>query len=217
MATKTDLTSILQTVDQILADHQPSYKSVLNSIDQILDQYASDGSQDGDEQYDEILLDIDNILAQYSKNDNNYDKIVTDIDSLISQYGDDQDQIENRETNNVEIPMNTDVSTLKKVTRLTDEQAANPDEPVEDPDKQGLIRQVPKAHLVYKRRMDNDTFEELWIYNVTQLTNDTKIRQAILAGTEISLASSQSPDGAKKCVVWSMGNAECIKLTGIPE
>lgn len=217
MATNTDLISILQTVNQILSDHQPSYKSIVNSIDQILSQYQITNSNDN-KQYNQILINIDDILAQYSTNDNGYDKIVSDINDLITQYGDDKDQINNRETDSVDIPMNTDVSTLKKVTRLTDEQAnSDINAEIEDPDKQGLIRQVPKAHLVYKRRMDNDTFEELWIYNVNHLTNDTKIRQAILAGTDISLASNQSSDGTKKCTIWSIGNAECVKLTGIPE
>lgn len=89
------------------------------------------------------------------------------------------------------------------------------DKASEDPNRQGLIRTVRGAHLVYKRESDSGTFEELWLYNVTTLQDEMTVRKAILAGTDIPPNKSQSPDGSQTYRVWSAGNAEMLLISGL--
>lgn len=90
------------------------------------------------------------------------------------------------------------------------------DEP-EDPNRQGLIRAVKGAHLVYKRSVDDGAFEELWIYNVSTLRDEITIRKAILAGTDIPVNKAQSPDGSQSFETWSAGNAELMLIKGLQQ
>lgn len=86
----------------------------------------------------------------------------------------------------------------------------------QDPNKQGLIRTVPNAHLVYKRVCEDGTFEELWMYNVGKLQDELDIRKKILAGTDIPVNKRASPDGKQKYDIWSAGNAELLHIMGLP-
>lgn len=86
----------------------------------------------------------------------------------------------------------------------------------EDPDRRGLIRTVKDAHLVYKRETEDGTFEELWVFNVTDLKREMTIRKAILAGTDIEVNKSSSPDEKQEYTIWTAGNVEMLKITGLP-
>ena len=90
------------------------------------------------------------------------------------------------------------------------------DEATGDPDRQGLIRAVKDAHLVYKRDTEDGTFEELWIYNLTTLRGELDVKKAILAGTDIPTNKTRSPDGSQTYEIWSSGNAEMILIKGLP-
>lgn len=90
------------------------------------------------------------------------------------------------------------------------------DEATSDPDRQGLIRTVKDAHLVYKRDTEDGTFEELWIYNLTTLRGELDVKKAILAGTDIPTNKTRSPDGSQTYEIWSSGNAEMILIKGLP-
>jgi hypothetical protein len=86
----------------------------------------------------------------------------------------------------------------------------------EDPDRQGVIRSVKGARLVYKRQCPDGTFEELWIYNSgKQLRDELKIRQAIVADTDIIPGKMRSADGSQSYSCSTMGNAELIQLVGL--
>ena len=93
------------------------------------------------------------------------------------------------------------------------------DKAVEDPNRQGLIRTVKKAHLVYKREAEDGTFEELWVFNVGDLKDELKTRKAILSGTDIPAGQTSSPDDgngiAQEYKMWTAGNIEFIKITGL--
>lgn len=91
-----------------------------------------------------------------------------------------------------------------------------PTEP-EDPDRQGLIRTVNKAHLIYKRKTDDGTYDEMWMYNVSNLRDNISVRKAILAGTDILPNRSQSPDGSQSYELWTAGNAEMMLIKGLPQ
>lgn len=86
----------------------------------------------------------------------------------------------------------------------------------EDPDRQGAIRTVNKAHLVYKRESGDGGFEELWVYNIGTMKDELKTRKAILAGTDIPPGKTTSPDGTQTYSIWSTGNAEMICVKGLP-
>lgn len=95
------------------------------------------------------------------------------------------------------------------------------DEPeLEDPihpNRAGIIRTVDNAHLVYKRQSETGTYEELWIYNVHDNTHDElDIRRDILAATDIPTKKTKSPDGEQSYSIVTMGNAQLLKITGLP-
>lgn len=87
---------------------------------------------------------------------------------------------------------------------------------VEDPDRAGLIRTVKNAHLVYKRKTEDGTFEELWMYNISSLRDELEVRKSILAGTDIPVNKTRSPDGEQTYSIWSAGNAELLHIEGLP-
>lgn len=90
------------------------------------------------------------------------------------------------------------------------------DDAAEDPDRQGLIRTVKNAHLVYKRETEDGTYEELWVYNVSNMRDELEAKKAILAGTDIPTNKMRSPDGTQTYEIWAAGNAEMILVKGLP-
>lgn len=90
-----------------------------------------------------------------------------------------------------------------------------PQEP-QDPNRAGLIRAVPKAHLVYKRAREDGTFTELWVYKADTVKDGVAIRTAILSGTDIEKGRTASEDGSQEYETWSAGNVEMISITGLP-
>jgi hypothetical protein len=91
------------------------------------------------------------------------------------------------------------------------------DDATGDPDKQGIIRVVKGAHLVYKRETEDGTYEELWVYKTGNPTRDEyKIRKDILAGTDIAFDKMSSEDNAQTYELWTSGNVQMIKIDGLP-
>lgn len=88
----------------------------------------------------------------------------------------------------------------------------------EDPNKQGLIRNVKGAHLVYKRQSEDGTYDELWVYNVQDgdFSKEIKRRRDILSGTDIPPNKTTSPDGAQSYEIWTTSNAEMLLIKGLP-
>ena len=86
----------------------------------------------------------------------------------------------------------------------------------QDPNAQGIIRTVDDAHLVYKRQMEDGSFEELWIYNLADDLKDAlKIRREILNGTDIPRGHTRSEDGQQTYTLQTMGNAQMLHITGL--
>jgi hypothetical protein len=87
----------------------------------------------------------------------------------------------------------------------------------QDPDKQGAVRVIKGARLVYKRETDEGTFEELWIYKMGNHSRDEyEIRKDILAGTDIPVEGTASEDGTQTYSMWTSGDAQMIKIAGLP-
>lgn len=89
------------------------------------------------------------------------------------------------------------------------------DQTTEDPDRQGLIRTVKGAHLVYKRQIEDGTYEELWQYNIGSMRDELEVRKAILAGTDIPTNKTRSEDGSQTYKLWTAGNAELLVISGL--
>ena len=94
----------------------------------------------------------------------------------------------------------------------------NPDGENGDPDKQGLIRTIPGAHLVFKRKVEEGTFDELWIYSINEkgLRTEYQVRAEILAGTDIPINQTKSEDGSQYCELWTAGTAQLLFISGLP-
>lgn len=85
-----------------------------------------------------------------------------------------------------------------------------------DPDKEGLIRTVRGAYLVYKRATAESNYEELWIYNMGNVKTQTHVRNAILAGTDVDPITLRSPTNDQTAEVWSKGNIQYLHINGLP-
>lgn len=95
-----------------------------------------------------------------------------------------------------------------------------PEQP-QDPNKQGTIRYVEGAHLVYKRPHKDGGFEELWIYsssdkgNLESFMQEEKIRTEILSGTDITSDKTATTDGTQYYEVMNLGNVELLNIVGL--
>lgn len=86
-----------------------------------------------------------------------------------------------------------------------------------DPDRQGVIRKVDNAHLVYKRQNEDSTYDELWVYNIDdKVKSEIDVRRAILAGTDIEPTRTRSADGTQTYDLWTAGNAQMLHIQGLP-
>lgn len=96
------------------------------------------------------------------------------------------------------------------------EEDANQEE-WDDSNYQGVIRTVPNAHLVFKRQLEDGTFDELWQYNLgDDFKKELKVRRAILAGTDIPINKMRSPDNSQTYDLWTVGNGQLLKVKGLP-
>lgn len=129
------------------------------------------------------------------------------------------------ESNNDEFPSDDELNSDENPEEFDDEDDPNDERELdgvaskatEDPNKQGVIRKVKGAHLVYKRQGENGSYEELWIYNHGEnLADSMQIRHGIISGTDIPTNKTSSPDGKQSFSVWTVGNAEMIQITGLP-
>ena len=100
------------------------------------------------------------------------------------------------------------------------------EEPAEEPmevqdwesmNRQGTIRRVENAHLVFKRQTDSGDFEELWVFKQGKDEKDAfEIRKDIIAGTDIPENKTISDDKKQKLESWSSGNIQMIYISGLP-
>ncbi len=74
------------------------------------------------------------------------------------------------------------------------------------------------ASLIFKRKMEDGNFEELWIYNVgNDIKRETQIRRAILAGTDVDPGSQESKDGSQRADTSTLGNVQFLHIVGLPQ
>lgn len=109
---------------------------------------------------------------------------------------------------------------LKSFSKLDDDSSDKSDDKKENTDlnRQGMIRLVKNAHLVYKRENDTDRFDELWIYKMKEngVYYDIDIKNDILSGTDIPLNAVTSEDGEQTYELWNSGNIVFLKIFNLP-
>lgn len=97
-----------------------------------------------------------------------------------------------------------------------DEVIDQPEDENTNPNFQGMIRTVHNAHLIYKRKTSDGLYDELWIYNVDRTkSNEYKIRNDILRGTDIPPHDTSSEDGTQSYELWTCGNGQMMLITGL--
>lgn len=87
-----------------------------------------------------------------------------------------------------------------------------------DPNRQGLIRTVKGAHLVYKRKNEEGTYDELWNFGTGEndIKDSLQVRRAILAGTDIPPRAMKSENGQQSYTLTSLGNGQILHIKGLP-
>lgn len=139
-----------------------------------------------------------------SEDQNNANNMMASDDASRQNRMSDEDELG---SNNVQDDEHPDAAMDNE-----DEFAAN-----DDPDDLGVIRTIPNAHLVYKRRNDEGTFDELWVYNTTdKIQDEIDIKRAILSGTDIPKGSTKSQDGSQQASLTTLGNGQLLFITGLP-
>lgn len=132
----------------------------------------------------------------------------------LTNLGDDESMSGSKMTADDEVENPGEFSSMPDEELDMDEQV--PDSG--DPNRQGVIRTVPNAHLIYKRENEEGTFDELWVYNTgTTLGGELEIRRNILAGTDIPPRKTKSEDGRQQFTLTTMGNAQILEITGLPQ
>lgn len=169
----------------------------------VVNYHRNDGKdpfQEEQEDTDELDLDLDDFEFDEFDDDEFVD---LDFDQYADDFEDEDDDFGDLELDGED----DDFGDLDDLEGEEDE----------DPDRQGLIRVVPNAHLVYKRASEDGTFEELWIYNTSEVLDDElQTRRAILAGTDIPQNKMASEDGSQRYELWTAGNAQLLHITGLP-
>lgn len=110
---------------------------------------------------------------------------------------------------------------IKKDDITSDKDEKSSDDKKEDkkenPDKQGVIRNIKNAHLIYKRQDVDGTYIELWAYDIQKgLKDEFNIRNAILNGTDIDHKTGSSPDNVQRYELWTSNNRQFMQITGLP-
>lgn len=85
-----------------------------------------------------------------------------------------------------------------------------------DPNRQGLIRTVKGAHLVYKRKNNEGTYDELWVFGTgnNDIRDSLEVRRAILAGTDIPPRALKSENGQQSYTLTTLGNGQLLHIKG---
>ena len=130
-----------------------------------------------------------------------------ELDSVVN-YEENPDDLTNEENPD-------DIANEENPDDIANEE--NPDD-IDHPNRQGTIRTVKGAHLVYKRKTPDGFYEELWMYNIGKDTNrdEIELRKDILSGTDIPPESTRSPDGDQSYDLWTVGNGQMLKVMGLP-
>ncbi len=158
-------------------------------------------------------IDFKDVDQDFSSEDSLDDTADQEFNDDFEDKGDDEDFSFGDESNN-------DSEIEKEGEDFFDEDGDEfGDEEDQESDRQGDVRYVKGAHLVFRREdPEEGTFEELWIFNTgkdAERKSDSILRD-ILSGTEIDPSQIRSEDGTQTYSAWSVGNAQMVHVKGLP-
>lgn len=184
-------------------------KLILEALDFFKIDSLLNNDPDSDDDFDvEAGDDIDFGLEDEFSLDDDFEDDDFDIDSEFSDsdedfsFGDEGDD--------------TDFMDFDDDLGGSDGELSFDEESEQDPNRQGMIRNVRGAYMVYKKMSSNNSYEELWVYNLGDVKYQTKIRNAILSGTDIDPIDMRSPDNDQTATIWSKGNVQFLHINGLP-
>lgn len=143
--------------------------------------------------------------------DSDYDDEVDDEDELS------KDEFDNLLNSDDEDP--TDEFSDDDEDPESDDEFSDLDPEEDDGDSkfQGIIRSVKGAYLVSKRQQPDETYTEVWMYNVGEkYDDDANIRSAILSGTDIDPTKGYSEDNSQEAHMTTLGNVQYLTVSGVP-
>ena len=111
------------------------------------------------------------------------------------------------------------LKSIKKIDASeTDENGDGKKEEEKDLNRQGLIRKVKNAHLIYKRENETDTYDELWVYRSGKdgIKSEIDIKNDIVSGTDIPVDGLKSDDGEQYYEIWHVGEVIFLKIFNLP-
>lgn len=185
-----------------------SKKSTLKDklILEAIDFFKIDSLLDDDEN-DEDFSD-ENSITDFDTDDYNFDELEEDDD----EYNEDDDDYDgpDRPYDDGDFALDDPEDFDEDFDEDSDENEMSSNE------NEGIIRTVRGAYMVFKRPTASNNYEELWIYNMTNVKSLTKIRNSILAGTDIDPISLLSSDGEQKATMYSKGNVQFLYIDGLP-
>lgn len=139
-------------------------------------------------------------------------KILKKLYEIDSNKEDKEDKTDNNTKDKEEFKS---FGSINKFKKINDE-----DDSEEDTNKnrEGLIRTVKNAHLIYKRTNDTNRYDELWQFKIKNngVFVDNEIKRNILAGTDIPENKFTSKDGEQTYEIWYSGNVVFLKITNLP-
>lgn len=136
-----------------------------------------------------------NFQDDFENDEDNLDDDEEDIENNL----DDEDDLNDKENNNEE---------------LDNEELDNEEKSKYD----GIVRSVKGAYLVSKKQQPDETYKEVWIYNVgKKFSDEANIRKSILAYTDIDPTKNFSEDGSQEAVITTVGNVQYLTIVGLPD
>jgi hypothetical protein len=121
-----------------------------------------------------------------------------DMDDEELDFGDDNDTLDDSDEED-----------------MNEEESSDEEEDL-GPKYEGVVRAVKGAYLVSRKEQADETFTEVWIYNVGKdFDCESNVRKAILAGTDIDPTKNVSEDKSQEAVLKTVGNVQFLTITGL--
>lgn len=196
------------------------YDNMVRDIDDLDDAFRFDQFDYEDDDDDDKLYVSTNDKS-YRRNEFNQDQDIYDIeldvgDAFMRSIEDaDEDPFDEFSDEDEE-----DFSDEEFSDEEEDDEFDDLDPDMEDGDGryEGVIRAVKGAYLVSKIQQPDETYTEIWIYNVgKKFEDEADIRKAILAATDIDPTKNFSEDGSQEAVIKTVGNVQFMTVVGLPD
>lgn len=173
-------------------------------------------------QHDDYYNDLDDIDADadffyslaHPDEDDPFDQgIDDDFDNTLDYDFDDEDSEDEMDDEDLDIE-DGDASEYDPLEMEDFDPDLNSlDEPIYD----GIVRAIKGAYLVSRKEQPDETFTEVWIYNVdNKYETEANIRKAIISGTDIDPKSNVSEDKSQEAIYTTVGNVQFLTITGLP-